>query len=128
MYENIGINLSKTLDNLTKRVKVPAITQRDYFKDLNNMEEEYIKFYKLDCNNIENYKDDDYSYLDLDENDCEQCSCDEEDYEECIDKASDNYKCCIINKFKNVDSKIILGASIGALVSCIGIYFILRKR
>ena len=30
MYQSIGINLSKNLDAATKRIKVPAITQRSY--------------------------------------------------------------------------------------------------
>ena len=42
MYQSIGINLSKDLDLATKRIKVPAITQRPYYKNANKYEEEYI--------------------------------------------------------------------------------------
>ena len=48
MYQSIGINLSKNLDAATKKIKVPAITQRAYYKDLDNCEEEFINFYKSD--------------------------------------------------------------------------------
>ncbi len=46
MYQRIGINLSKNLDNATKRIKVPAITQRYYYKDFDTCEceEELINF------------------------------------------------------------------------------------
>ena len=47
MYQSIGINLSKNLDAATKRIKVPAITQRSYYKDPDNCEEEFINFYKF---------------------------------------------------------------------------------
>ena len=42
MYQSIGINLSKNLDAATKKIKVPAITQRSYYKDSDNCEEELI--------------------------------------------------------------------------------------
>ena len=38
MYQSIGINLSKSLDTATKRIKIPAITQRNYYKSCNNCE------------------------------------------------------------------------------------------
>ena len=44
MYQSIGINLSKSLDAATKRIKIPAITQRNYYKSNNNYEEEFINF------------------------------------------------------------------------------------
>ena len=61
MYQSIGINLSKNLDAATKRIKVPAITQRSYYKDSNNWEEEFINFYKSDS-------DSDYNNMDYDDN------------------------------------------------------------
>ena len=51
MYQSIGINLSKSLDAATKRIKIPAITQRNYYKSNNNYEEEFINFYKSDSTN-----------------------------------------------------------------------------
>ena len=45
MYQSIGINLSKSLDAATKRIKIPAITQRNYYKSNNNYEEEFINFF-----------------------------------------------------------------------------------
>ena len=86
MYQSIGINLSKSLDTATKRIKIPAITQRNYYN-----------------------LDEDESDID---NEC-NCGCD------------DN---CMIEKLKNLDSKVIVGASIGALVGCVGLYLLLRRK
>ena len=65
MNESIGVNLSKVIDNLNKRVKVPAITQRKYDKECCE-EDDYIAFYKDDGfdNSVDNDK---YSYLDGEE-------------------------------------------------------------
>ena len=34
----------------------------------------------------------------------------------------------MIEKLKNLDSKVIVGASIGALVGCVGLYLLLRRK
>ena len=66
MYQSIGINLSKNLDAATKRIKVPAITQRSYYKDSDNCEEEFINFYKSDSDYNNMDYDDNIRYLDDD--------------------------------------------------------------
>lgn len=116
MYQSIGINLSKDLDARTKRVKVPAITQREYYKESNNSEDEYFNFYKgnsdddcIDCEENLKYLDDDYDECTEDD-----CACDD--------------SCCFIDKMKHLDSKVLIGASIGALVGCVGIYFLLKRK
>ena len=117
MYQSIGINLSKNLDAATKKIKVPAITQRAYYKDLDNCEEEFINFYKSDSdyNNID--YDDSINYLDDDSiDDDSECSC----------------ECCNINsimdKMKNIDSKVAIMAGVGALIGFIGLYKLLKRR
>ena len=116
MYQSIGINLSKNLDTAMKRIKVPAITQRSYYKDPDNCEEEFINFYKSDSdyNNID--YDDNIRYLDDDYddsiNDDSECSCDS----------------CMMEKLKNLDCKVIVGAGIGALIGCIGLCLLLKKK
>ena len=111
MYQSIGINLSKDLDALTKRIKVPAITQRDYYKDLNNCEEEYVNFYKSTSDDDLDYNED-LDYLDDDYEDDDCC------YEDS----------CLMDKIKTLDSKVIVGASVGALIGCISLYILLKKR
>lgn len=128
MYQSIGINLSKKLDASTKRIKVPAITQRSYYKDSDNCEEEFINFYKSDSdyNNIDYYNDD-IRYLDDDyeesinddfESSCECCesSC------ECCDG------CSLMNKMKNIDSKVAVMVGVGALIGFIGLYKLLKRK
>lgn len=120
MYQSIGINLSKNLDAATKRIKVPAITQRSYYKDSDNCEEEFINFYKSDSdyNNIDS--DDNITYLDDDYddsiNDDSECSC------ECCDE------CSLMDKMKNMDSKVAVIAGVGALIGVIGLYKLLKKK
>ena len=116
MYQRIGINLSKNLDNATKRIKVPAITQRYYYKDFDTCEceEELINFYTSD-NNCDIDYDDSINYLDDDYGDCE-CSCEESGNES------------LINKIKCVDSKVAITAGVGALIGFIGLYKILKRR
>lgn len=113
MYKSIGINLSKDLDASTKRIKVPAITQRNYYKELNNCEEEYINFYKSNSDNDNIEYDENLNYLD-------------DDYE------NEDYCCCedsyLMDKLKNLDSKILIGASVGALIGCISLYMLIKKR
>lgn len=120
MYQSIGINLSKNLDAATKRIKVPAITQRSYYKDSDNCEEEFINFYKSnsDYNNMDyddniNYLDDDY---DESINDDSECSC----------------GCCsadsLMDKMKNIDSKVAIMVGVGALIGFIGLYKLLKRR
>ena len=115
MYQSIGINLSKNLDAATKKIKVPAITQRAYYKDLDNCEEEFINFYKSDS-------DYDYSINYLDD-----------DYDDSIDDDSEcSCECCNINsimdKMKNIDSKVAIMAGVGALIGFIGLYKLLKRR
>ena len=125
MYQSIGINLSKNLDAATKRIKVPAITQRSYYKDPDNCEEEFINFYKSDSdyNNIDyddniRYLDDDYddSINDDSINDDSECSC------ECCDE------CSLMDKMKNMDSKVAVMAGVGALIGFIGLYKLLKRK
>ena len=104
MYQSIGINLSKSLDTATKRIKIPAITQRDYYKSCTNCEDSDLNYDKS------------FDYLDEDETDIDnECNC----------GCDDN---CMIEKFKNLDSKVIVGASIGALLGCVGLYLLLRRK
>ena len=78
MYQSIGINLSKSLDAATKRIKIPAITQRNYYKSNNNYEEEFINFYKSDSTNNDIDYDENLNYLDDEEiNDEDNCYYDE---------------------------------------------------
>lgn len=120
MYQSIGINLNKNLDASIKRVKVPAITQRAYYKDSDNYEEELINFYKSDSdyNNVD--FDDNINYLD-------------DDYDEPINDNS-KYSCrfcnidSLINKIKNIDSKIAVMAGVGALIGLISLYKLLKRR
>ena len=110
MYQSIGINLSKSLDAATKRIKIPAITQRNYYKSNNNYEEEFINFYKSDSTNNDIDYDENLNYLDDEEiNDC------------CNDS-------CMMEKLKNLDCKVIVGAGIGALIGCIGLCLLLKKK
>ena len=115
MYQSIGINLSKSLDTATKRIKIPAITQRDYYKACNNCEEEIVNFYKSSSKESDLDYDENFDYLadEMDIDDECNCGCDEN---------------CMIDKFKNLDSKVIVGASIGALVGCVGLYLLLRRK
>lgn len=112
MYQSIGINLSKNLDASTKRIKVPAITQRSYYKDLDNCEEELINFYNSDSdyNNIDH--DDTTRYLDDDS----QSSC------ECYDE------CSLMDKMKNVDYKVAVMVGVGTLIGFIGLYKLLKRK
>ena len=113
MYKSIGINLSKDLDASTKRIKVPAITQRNYYKELNNCEEEYINFYKSNSDNDDIEYDENLNFLDDDYENNDDCCC-EESY--------------LMDKLKNLDSKILIGASVGALIGCISLYMLIKKR
>lgn len=120
MYQSIGINLSKNLDAATKRIKVPAITQRSYYKDSNNYEEEFINFYKYDsdCNDMD--YDDNINYLD-------------DDFDESINNDSEcSCGCCnydsLMDKIKNIDSKVVVMAGVGALIGFIGLYKLLKRR
>ena len=116
MYQSIGINLSKSLDTATKRIKIPAITQRNYYKSCNNCEDEILNFYKSDCDESDLNYDKNFDYLDEDESDIDnECNC----------GCDDN---CMIEKLKNLDSKVIVGASIGALVGCVGLYILIRRK
>lgn len=112
MYQSIGINLSKDLDARTKRVKVPAITQREYYKDPNNSEDEYFDWCKGNSNDECIDGEENLKYLDDDYE--EDCNCDD-----C---------CCFMDKIKQLDSKVLIGASIGALAGCIGIYLLLKRK
>ena len=120
MYQSIGINLSKNLDAATKRIKVPAITQRSYYKDSDNCEEEYINLYKYNCddNNSDYTNDNDFDYLD-------------DDYNESMDSNSECTCGCsdlFMDKIKNIDSKVVIMAGVGALIGFIGLYKLLKRR
>jgi len=117
MYQSIGINLSKKLDAATKRIKVPAITQREYYKDLNNCEEEYINFYQSDSNYNNIDYNDNIKYLD-------------DDYEEDINDDSEcSLECCDeCSLMKNIDSKVAVMAGVGALIGLIGLYKLLKRK
>ena len=122
MYQSIGINLSKNLDAATKRIKVPAITQRSYYKDPDNCEEEFINFYKSDS-------DSDYNNMDYDDN----INYLDDDYDESINDDSEcSCGCCntgsLMDKMKNIDSKVAVMAGIGALIGLIGLYKLLKRR
>lgn len=112
MYQSIGINLSKKLDASTKRIKVPAITQRSYYKESNNYEEEYINLCDSEYNDNNIDYDENLDYLDDDsESSCECC---------------DNE--CLMDKVKNLDSKVIIMAGVGALIGLIGLYKLLKRK
>ncbi|WP_195987883.1 hypothetical protein [Clostridium sp. D53t1_180928_C8] len=116
MYQSIGINLSKKLDAATKKIKVPAITQRSYYKDSDNCEEEYINLYKYNCD--DNNTDNNFDYLD-------------DDYNESIDSDSEcacGYSDLFMDKIKNIDSKVVIMAGVGALIGFIGLYKLLKRR
>ena len=116
-----GINLSKSLDAATKRIKIPAITQRNYYKSNNNYEEEFINFYKSDSTNNDIDYDENLNYLDDEEiNDEDNCY-----YDEKTDCCNDS---CMMEKLKNLDCKVIVGAGIGALIGCIGLCLLLKKK
>ena len=117
MYQSIGINLSKNLDTAMKRIKVPAITQRPYYKDPDNCEEEYINLYKTSCDDNNSDYDDNFDYLDDDNesiDDDSECAC----------------GCCdlFMDKMKNIDSKVVIIAGVGALIGFIGLYKLLKRR
>ena len=121
MYQSIGINLSKSLDAATKRIKIPAITQRNYYKSNNNYEEEFINFYKSYSTNNDIDYDENLNYLDDEEiNDEDNCY-----YDEKTDCCNDS---CMMEKLKNLDCKVIVGAGIGALIGCIGLCLLLKKK
>lgn len=121
MYQSIGINLSKSLDAATKRIKIPAITKRNYYKSNNNYEEEFINFYKSDSTNNDIDYDENLNYLDDEEiNDEDNCY-----YDEKTDCCNDS---CMMEKLKNLDCKVIVGAGIGALIGCIGLCLLLKKK
>ena len=120
MYQSIGINLSKNLDAATKRIKVPAITQRSYYKDSDNCEEELINFYKSDSDYNNMDYDDNISYLD-------------DNYEEFINTVSESScECCdgcsLMDKMKNIDSKVGVMVGVGALIGLIGLYKLLKRK
>lgn len=110
MYQSIGINLSKNLDAATKKIKVPAITQRYYYKDSNNCEceEELINFYNSDDNCDIDY-DDNINYLD-------------DDYEE------SECSCKNINIKSLINSNITIIAGVGTLIGFIGLYKLLKRK
>ena len=122
MYQSIGINLSKSLDAATKRIKIPAITQRNYYKSNNNYEEEFINFYKSDSTNNDIDYDENLNYLDDEEINDED---NELNKDEEIQTDIDNSE-----SFENNsdDCKVIVGAGIGALISCIGLCLLLKKK
>lgn len=73
MYSNVGVNLRKELDQISKRIKIPVIKSKRYSKDT---------YYNCECNpNLahmyHNNDNDDY-YCDYDE------CCNEEDTMCCI--------------------------------------------
>ena len=111
MNANVGVNKNKILDSITKRVKVPAITQREYYKSYDiDDEDDDIQFYS---------KNDDPDYLDSDEDDVMY-----EDDECCMDEeySLDDEYCCF-ERFLNMDKgKIVMlgvGVLVGALATCI---------
>ena len=110
MYQSIGINLSKSLDAATKRIKIPAITQRNYYKSNNNYEEEFINFYKSDSTNNDIDYDENLNYLDDEEiNDEDNCY-----YDEKTDCCNDS---CMMEKLKNLDCKVIVRVAL--ILSCL---------
>lgn len=114
MYQSIGINLSKDLDLATKRIKVPAITQRPYYKNANKYEEEYINLCEADCDNDLDYNEN-FDYLDDDSEDSyDSCDCCESN--------------CIMDKLKCIDPKIAIMSGIGALIGIIAIYKLLKRK
>ena len=46
-------------------------------------------------------------------------------YDEKTDCCNDS---CMMEKLKNLDCKVIVGAGIGALISCIGLCLLLKKK
>ena len=126
MYQSIGINFNAGIREwyykaATKRIKIPAITQRNYYKSNNNYEEEFINFYKSDSTNNDIDYDENLNYLDDEEiNDEDNCY-----YDEKTDCCNDS---CMMEKLKNLDCKVIVGAGIGALISCIGLCLLLNKK
>lgn len=112
MNQNIGVNLSKVIDNLNKRVKVPAITQRQYYKEYCDSDD-YIEYYKNE--DVDEIIDDDkYSYL----------------YEDDISEAEDNDSDeeCLCGCCNNLDKKNIALFGIGALVGIMGLYILFKKK
>ncbi len=116
MNANVGVNKNKILDSITKRVKVPAITQREYYKSYDiESDDDEIQIYS---------SKDEPSYLDSDDDDImydDEYSIDEEcpiDEECCLDD-----QCCCMEKFLDMDkSKVAtlgIGVAIGALITCI---------
>ena len=114
MYQSIGINLSKSLDAATKRIKIPAITQRNYYKSNNNYEEEFINFYKSDSTNNDIDYDENLNYLDDEEiNDEDNCY-----YDEKTDCCNDS---CMMETLKmDLDPETVV-ARIGSLKSEVAI-------
>ena len=105
MYQSIGINLSKNLDAATKRIKVPAITQRDYYKDKCN--NEFIKFY----DDAEDFNDEINEMENL------------EYLEEDIDDTEEWCNSCF-----NVNSKGLALIGIGAIVGVISLYLLTKRK
>ena len=117
MNQNIGINMNKILDSITKRVRVPAITQRQYYKDY-SINEENMKFYNID---------DDPDYLDEELDDCEEnnSECCED---ECYEDESCEDECCCMEELMNLDKGKILMLGIGVLVGVVGTCIIKHRR
>ena len=81
----------------------------------------FINFYKSDSTNNDIDYDENLNYLDDEEiNDEDNCY-----YDEKTDCCNDS---CMMEKLKNLDCKVIVGAGIGALIGCIGLCLLLKKK
>lgn len=128
MNERIGINRSKKIDSLNRRVKVPAITQRDYYISDNDEEEELIDFLQItstdDSNDVDISK---YNYLDEEcDCQCDDCDCEYDNCCEDDDYCYDDNCCC--NMFNHFDKKTAIYAGVGALIGSVVIYKLLKRR
>ena len=90
MYDNIGINKEKRLNDIKKRIRIPKITNRNYYiysydYDNNYLKNDYEDVYK-------DYYENDYDYENDEYKENYPCDAFDEDFEETYDDTVDMLK------------------------------------